>query len=138
MANTADFDQVAKAITNLAGDWGRTLQKIDKDLERVQAILESISDLTKQKANLLKAVDKATDDLAGKIKKLKILPSADKQQIAKIQDLFKKAIEKNAGNLPNYGRLDADMSIDTEKPDIKNAKLHWSWNEHGWHYSKHG
>ncbi|HEY6431087.1 MAG TPA: hypothetical protein VIZ17_03835 [Acetobacteraceae bacterium] len=122
-----DFDQVSKDIAELVDDWGDIIDKIAKQLHDVQAEIDKMEALKKQRESLAKDADAANKDLSQKIFSLKIPPKADPQQMLKLPDWATKYIDKNGVKMGDYGSLKPMLDIDIKKMQFKKVGLTWTW-----------
>jgi len=127
MADTADYDQVVKAITKLVDDWSKVIDKIAKEIADAQAEIDKLEALKKQRESLTKDADAASKDLGQKIFSVKIPPKADPQQMLKLPDFVTKYVDKNGVKMGDYGSLKPDIDLDLKKMQFKKVGLTWTW-----------
>jgi TolA-binding protein len=128
MADTADYDQIAKAVAKMVDDWGKAIGKIAKQLADVQDQIEKMDALIKQREGLTKDADSASKDLSNKIFTLKIPPKADPQQMLKLPDFITKIVDKNGVKIGDYGSVKPDIDLDIKKMQFKKVGITWTWS----------
>ncbi len=123
MADPAGYDSIAKTVQKWIDDWQKDLDKIAKDLAK----LEDDADKKKQ-LDLAKSAEDATKDLTDKIWDMKIPPQADPKQMIKLPDFITKNVTKSGLKLGDYGSIKPDFDIDIKKMKIKKAGIVWTWD----------
>ena len=123
MTDTADYDQLAKAVGKLLDDWGKVIEKIGEDLADVQDQIDQMEELKKQREQLKKDAEKASKELASKILAVPVPPKVDPQQLMKLPSFITKLVDDNGVKLGPNISLMPNIKIDPKKPSIEKFGL---------------
>ncbi len=133
MADPASYDSIAKIVQKWIDDWQKDLEKIAKDLAKLQAEADKADGgnadaSNKKQLDLAKSAEDASKDLTNKIWDLKIPPQSDPKQMIKLPDFITKNVTKSGLKLGDYGSIKPDFDIDIKKMKIKKAGIVWTWD----------
>jgi len=103
MADLADYDKVVDAIAKFVADWEKVIKDAAQKLIDIQAEMDKMEALKKQREAAAKDAEKASKDLSDKIFGLKVSPKADPKPFDGLPDAIKKMIAKGGVPLGKTG-----------------------------------
>ena len=103
MADLVDYDKVVDAVTKFVADWEKTIKEAAQKLADIQAEMDKMEALKKQRDAAAKDAEQASKDLSDKIFGLKVSPKADPKPFDGLPDVVKKLIAKGGVPLGNTG-----------------------------------
>jgi hypothetical protein len=98
MADLVDYDKVVDVVSKFVADWEKAIKDAAQKLADIQAEMDKMEALKKQRDAAAKDAEKASKDLTDKIFGLKVSPKADPKPFDGLPDAIKKMITK--GGLP--------------------------------------
>jgi hypothetical protein len=114
MADLVDYDKVVDAVSKFVADWEKAIKDAAQKLADIQAEMDKMEALKKQRDAAAKDAEKASKDLSDKIFGLKVSPKADPKPFDGLPDAIKKMITK--GGLP-LGKTGVTLVPDNWKFD---------------------
>jgi hypothetical protein len=114
MADLVDYDKVVDAVTKFVADWEKTIKEAAQKLADIQAEIDKMEALKKQRDAAAKDAEQASKDLSDKIFGLKVSPKADPKPFDGLPDVVKKLIAK--GGVP-LGKTGVTLVPDNWKLD---------------------
>jgi hypothetical protein len=103
MADLVDYDKVVDAVTKFVADWEKTIKEAAQKLADIQAEIDKMEALKKQRDAAAKDAEQASKDLSDKIFGLKVSPKADPKPFDGLPDVVKKLIAKGGVPLGKTG-----------------------------------
>ena len=103
MADLVDFDKVVDVVSKYVADWEKTIKEAAQKLVEIQAEIDKMEALKKQRDAAAKDAEQASKDLADKIFGLKVSPKADPKPFDGLPDVVKKMIAKGGVPLGKTG-----------------------------------
>jgi len=103
MADLVDFDKVVDVVSKYVADWEKTIKEAAQKLVEIQAEIDKMEALKKQRDAAAKDAEQASKDLADKIFGLKVSPKADPKPFDGLPDVVKKLIAKGGVPLGKTG-----------------------------------
>ncbi len=103
MADLADYDKVVDVVTKFVADWEKTIKEAAQKLVEIQAEIDKMEALKKQRDAAAKDAEQASKDLSDKIFGLKVSPKADPKPFDGLPDVVKKLITKGGVPLGKTG-----------------------------------
>jgi hypothetical protein len=103
MADLVDYDKVVDAVSKFVADWEKTIKEAAQKLVEIQAEIDKMEALKKQRDAAAKDAEQASKDLADKIFGLKVSPKADPKPFDGLPDVVKKLIAKGGVPLGKTG-----------------------------------
>jgi len=103
MADLVDYDKVVDAVTKFVTDWEKTIKEAAQKLADIQAEIDKMEALKKQRDAAAKDAEQASKDLSDKIFGLKVSPKADPKPFDGLPDVVKKLIAKGGVPLGKTG-----------------------------------
>ena len=103
MADLVDYDKVVDAVTKFVADWEKTIKEAAQKLADIQAEMDKMEALKKQRDAAAKDAEQASKDLSDKIFGLKVSPKADPKPFDGLPDVVKKLIAKGGVPLGKTG-----------------------------------
>ena len=103
MADLVDFDKVVDVVAKYVADWEKTIKEAAQKLVEIQAEIDKMEALKKQRDAAAKDAEQASKDLADKIFGLKVSPKADPKPFDGLPDVVKKLIAKGGVPLGKTG-----------------------------------
>ena len=103
MADLVDYDKVVDAVTKFVADWEKTIKEAAQKLVEIQAEMDKMEALKKQRDAAAKDAEQASKDLSDKIFGLKVSPKADPKPFDGLPDVVKKLIAKGGVPLGKTG-----------------------------------
>jgi hypothetical protein len=103
MADLIDYDKVVDTVTKYVAEWEKTIKDAAQKLADIQAEIDKMDALKKQRDAAAKDAAQASKDLSDKIFGLKVSPKADPKPFDGLPDVVKKLIAKGGVPLGKTG-----------------------------------